>query len=80
MYPCATFLATDGTLRNIFRTMFCQAQPTIVHSMKQLGTLILVSPPPPPPTSTHLHPPPPISICQATLKILQVYSPFNPQE
>ena len=61
MYPCATFLATDGTLRNIFRTMFCQAQPTIVHSMKQQGTLILVSPASPPPTSTHLHPPPPTS-------------------
>ena len=54
MYPCATFLATDGTLRNIFRTMFCQAQPTIVHNMKQLGTLILV-PPQPSPTSTHLN-------------------------
>lgn len=76
MYPCATFLATDGTLRNIFRTMFCQAQPTIVHNMKQLGTLILVPPPYPP----NLPPPPPTSICQATLKILQVHSPFNPQE
>ena len=56
MYPCETFLATDGTLRNIFCTMFCQAQPTIVHSMKQLGTLILVPPPPQPsPTPTHLN-------------------------
>ena len=57
MYPCATFLATDGTLRNIFCTMFCQAQPTIVYSMKQLGTLMLVPPPPPQPspTSTHLN-------------------------
>ena len=76
MYPCATFLATDGTLRNIFCTMFCQAQPTIVYSMKQLGTLMLVPPPHPP----NLPPPPPTSIGQATLKILQVYSPFNPQE